>query len=306
MKISLTQYVHDWLSRGSRRESLVGYIFIFPMYLGFILFVLGPMIATIVLSFTNYGMFESPEFVGFKNFIKMFSDVRLKTVYGNTFFFTIFSVMGNVGFGLLLAMLLNQILPKGIKNVLRSAYFFPSLVGLVYVSIIWQFLYQKDVGIINYYLSLIGINPISWLSSKTWALPSAIILDVWKNLGMDMLILLAGLQGISEHYYEAARIDGANNWQMFRKITLPLLSPQLLFVSTINITGALRVFDSIVVLTNGGPGDASRSVVMYIYEKAFRSFDLGYASAVSVSLLLVIMLVTLIHFRVSKRWVHYE
>lgn len=306
MKISLTQYVHDWLSRGSRRESLVGYIFISPMYLGFALFVLGPMIATIVLSFTNYGMFGSPEFVGFKNFIKMFSDLRLKTVYGNTFFFTIFSVMGNVGFGLLLAVLLNQILPKGIKNVLRSAYFFPSLVGLVYVSIIWQFLYQKDVGIINYYLSLIGINPISWLSSRTWALPSAIILDVWKNLGMDMLILLAGLQGISEYYYEAARIDGANNWQMFRKITLPLLSPQLLFVSTINITGALRVFDSIVVLTNGGPGDASRSVVMYIYEKAFRSFDLGYASAISVSLLLVIMLVTLIHFRVSKRWVHYE
>jgi multiple sugar transport system permease protein len=295
-----------WLFKKSHREALAGYFFILPSYLGFVLFILIPMLAIFVLSFMEYSIVDIPRFIGIENFLKIFADPRTWTVYRNTFVFTLFAVIGNVGIGLMLAVLLNQKFPNKIRSLFRSAFFFPALVGLVYVSIIWQYLYQKDVGIINYYLSFFGIGKIAWLSSKSWVLVSAIILDVWKNLGMAMLILLSGLQGISSHYYEAAKVDGAGSWKTFVGITLPLLSPTLLFVITMNLTGALRVFESIVVLTKGGPGDSSRSIVMLIYEKAFQAYDFGYASAMSLTLLVVIAIVTLLHFLVSRWWVHYE
>lgn len=295
-----------WLAKKSHREAIAGYLFILPSYTGFVLFILIPMLAIFVLGFMEYGVAGSPKFVGVNNFSRMFADPRTWVVYGNTLFFTVFAVMGNVILGLLLAVILNRTFSNGIRALLRSAFFFPSLVGLVYVSIIWQYLYQKDVGIINYYLGLFGVDKISWLSNKNWALVSVIILDVWKNLGMAMLILLSGLQGIPGQYYEAAKIDGAGSARTFFGITLPLLSPILLFVITMNLTGALRVFDSIVVLTKGGPGDESRSIVMLIYEKAFQSYDFGLASAMSVMLLLVIAFATVLHFMVSRWWVHYE
>ena len=288
------------------QEALVGYLFVLPCIIGFALFIGGPILATILISFTDFDLLTPPQLAGLDNFVRLFSDSRLRTVYVNTFVFTIFAVMLNVGLGLLLALLLNRRLPRILKFVFRSAYFFPSLVALVFVSIIWQFLYQRDTGVINYYLSSLGMPRINWISSPQFSLASVIILDVWKNAGFAMLVFLAGLQGISAEYYEAARVDGANRWQIFRSITLPLLSPTILFVTTIYLIGALQVFDSIVVLTNGGPGDSSRSVVLYIYERAFRSFDMGYASAISLTLLAVIGLVTAVQFRLARRWVHYE
>jgi multiple sugar transport system permease protein len=295
-----------WLWKQRHRQMFTGYIFIFPVCVGFIIFYLGPMLAVIGLSFMKYGVFEPPQFCGFENFIKMASDSRLLIAFKNTFVFAFFAVIGNVGLGLIFAVAINRKLPKPVLYFLRSAYFAPALVGLVYVAIIWQFLYHRDIGIINYYLEFFRIGPINWLTSKSWALTSVIILDVWKNVGMAMLIFLAGLQGISRDYYEAASLEGANQFYMFRKITLPLLSPTLFFVITMYLIGALRVFDSIVVLTQGGPGDASRSVVMYIYEKGFKSFVFGYASAISLVLLLIIGLVTLLQFYMSRKWVYYE
>jgi multiple sugar transport system permease protein len=289
-----------------RQEALTGYLFILPSFLGFVTFILIPLIAIIVLGFMKYSVIDFPSFIGLENYVKLFADPRTWKVYGNTLIFTFFAVIGNVGLGLLLAVLLNNRFSKTMRSLLRAAFFFPALVGLVYVSIIWQYLYQQDVGIINYYLGVVGINKIGWLSDEQWVLVSVIILDVWKNAGMAMLILLAGLQGISNHYYEAAKIDGASSWKLFINVTLPLLSPTLLFVITMNLTGALRIFDSILVLTKGGPGDASRSIVMLIYEKAFQSYDFGYASALSVTLLLVIAFITVMHFLASRWWVHYE
>ena len=151
-----------------------------------------------------------------------------------------------------------------------------------------------------------GVEPIPWLSSRTFVLPSIIVMDVWKNTGFSMLIFLAGLQGISQDYYESAQLDGANRWRVFRHITLPLITPTLFFNFVIYMIGALQVFDSIVVLTQGGPGDASRSLVMYIYENAFQLFQMGYASAISITLFIVIMLLTLVQFRGGQAWVHYE
>lgn len=295
-----------WLQKESQREALAAYLFILPTFIGYTTFVIGPILAAIGISLTSYDMLSPARFVGFENYVRLFTDPRLRTVYANTIFFTVFAVSLNVGLGLLLAILVNRKMPAALRYFLRTAYFFPVLVALVYCSIIWEFLYQKDTGIINYYLSFFGVAAIPWLSGRQWVMPSIIIMDVWKNTGFSMLVFLAGLQNISQSYYEAAQIDGANRWQLFRHITLPLISPTLFFNLIIYMIGALQVFDSIAVLTGGGPGDATRSLVMYIYENAFQLFEMGYASAVAITLFIIIMILTLIQFKISQAWVHYD
>lgn len=295
-----------WWNKQSRREAISGYLFILPTFLGYTAFVVGPVFAAIGLSFTDYDALSSPTYTGLANYRELIHDQRLHTVYRNTFYFTIVAVTLNIGVGLILAVLLNRALPRAVRYLFRASFFFPVLVAHVYIAIIWQFLYQRDLGVINYYLGLPGINPIPWLSSQRWAMPSVIIMDVWKNAGFAMLVCLAGLQNIPEVYHEAAALDGAGAWQRFRHITLPLLTPTLFFLIVIFSIGALQVFDSIIVLTNGGPGDATRSIVMYLREMAFDSFRMGYASAVAMTLLVVIMALTLVQFRLGRRWVHYE
>lgn len=288
------------------REALWGFLFILPTYLGFAIFVLGPVVAVAGMSFTNFDVLGGSTFTGLTNYSRLLSDERLRTVYGNTFVFTIFAVFFNVSIGLALAVLLNRRLPQLVRNFFRSIYFFPLLIAHTYVAVIWQFLYQRDTGVINYYLSLLGIGPVSWLGSATWVLPSVIIMDVWKNTGFAMIIFLAGLQSIPKDYYEAARLDGAGALQLFLRITFPLLTPTIFFVLVIFMIGAIQVFDTIIVLTGGGPGDASKSVVIYIYEQAFQNFDLGYASTVAMTLFVVILTLTLLQFWFGRRWVHYE
>lgn len=295
-----------WLTKERTREALAGYLFILPTFLGYTTFVIGPILAAIGISLTSYDMLSPPEFTGLANYVELLRDTRLRTVYLNTVFFTIVAVSLNVGVGLLLAVLINRRLPPGLRYIFRTAYFFPVLVALTYCSIIWQFLYQRDTGVFNYYLGLLGVEPIPWLSGRQWVMPSIIIMDVWKNTGFAMLVFLAGLQNIPTDYYEAAQIDGGNRWDLFRYITVPLISPTFFFNMVIFMIGALQVFDSIVVLTQGGPGDSSRSLVMYIYEQAFQKFEMGYASAVAITLFIVIMILTLIQFRLSRSWVHYE
>jgi multiple sugar transport system permease protein len=292
--------------KASHREALWGFLFILPTYLGFAIFILGPVVAVAGMSFTKFDVLTGAEFTGLANYYRLFSDERLRNVYTNTFVFTIFAVFFNVSIGLALAVLLNRRLSRLLRNFFRSVYFFPLLIAHTYVAVIWQFLYQRDTGVINYYFSLLGIAPISWLGSAAWVLPSVIIMDVWKNTGFAMIIFLAGLQNIPKDYYEAARLDGAGAAQLFLRITFPLLSPTIFFVLVIFMIGAIQVFDTIIVLTGGGPGDASRSVVIYIYEQAFQNFDLGYASTVAMTLFVIILLFTLLQFWFSRRWVHYE
>lgn len=295
-----------WFEPHNRKETIAGLLFVLPALIGFITFVLGPMLATFVISLMKYDLFSAPTFVGLKNFQRILIDARLWKVFGNTATFALFAVLGNVGLGVALAVLLNRKMPRALLYFYRAAYFFPSLVGLVFVAVVWQFLFQRDIGVINHYLGRIGIEPVGWLSNPQVALTSVIILDVWKNVGFAMLIAIAGLQGISSDYYDAARVDGAGRMRTFWQITVPLLSPTILFLVTMNTIGAFKVFESIVVLTNGGPGDATRSLVMYIYEQGFKSFNMGYASAISLLLLSLIVLVTAIQFVLSKRWAFYE
>jgi multiple sugar transport system permease protein len=214
-------------------------------------------------------------------------------------------VILTVSLGVLLAVAVNQRLAGPLKYALRTVYFFPVLVGMIYAAMVWKFLFNRDLGVVNYYLHFFHVSPIGWLTTSNWALWSVILVYVWKNVGFTMLTTLAGLQNIPQEIYEAAKIDGANPIMAFFRLTLPLLTPVLLFNVTITSINTLQEFDSIVALTNGGPGDASRSVVMYIYDKAFRSFDMGYASAIAVTLFGFIGVLTLLQLWGSRRWVHY-
>ena len=288
------------------RESLCGLLFISPTLLGFLVFFLGPIFAVLFLSFTRYDMFSAPESAGLANYVKLLTDSQLHKVYGNTFFFGTAAIILNVSLGLFLAILVNQRLPAFLRYLLRTVYFFPVLVGMIYAATVWKFLFNRDLGVINYYLHYIGVGPLSWLTSSQFALWSIILVYMWKNVGFTMLTTLAGLQGIPQDIYEAAAIDGARPFAMLRKITIPLLSPVILFNVVITLINTMQEFDSIVALTNGGPGNASRTVSLYIYEKAFRGLDMGYASAIAVTLFLVIALLTALQFSLSRRWVHYS
>ena len=289
-----------------RREAFVGYLFILPTYVGFVIFILYPLVESMRISFQEFSLLRGSTYVGLDNYAQMFADPRLRISYINTVIFTLFAVFFNAGIGLLLAVMLNRRLPVLMRNLYRSIFFFPVLIAHTYIAVIWRFLYQQDTGVINYYLGVFGVEPIPWLSNAHWAMAAIIILDVWKNTGFAMLVFLAGLQSIPNEYYEAAQLDGANERQLFFRITIPLLSPTIFFILVIFMIGALQVFDTIIVLTAGGPGDATRSVVLYIYEIAFRTFNMGYAAAVSMTLFAIILVLTALQFWISRRWVHYE
>ena len=289
-----------------QREAFVGYLFILPTYVGFIVFILYPLIESMRISFQEFSLLRGSTYIGLDNYAQMFADPRLRISYVNTIIFTLFAVFFNAGIGLILAVMLNRRLPMLMRNLYRSIFFFPVLIAHTYIAVIWRFLYQQDTGVINYYLGVFGIEAIPWLSNAHWAMAAIIILDVWKNTGFAMLVFLAGLQSIPNEYYEAAQLDGANERQLFFRITIPLLSPTIFFILVIFMIGALQVFDTIIVLTAGGPGDATRSVVLYIYEIAFRTFNMGYAAAVSMTLFAIILVLTALQFWISRRWVHYE
>lgn len=289
----------------SSSENLAGYLFVGPSLMGYLVFVLGPLVAAVALSFTHYDVLSAPRLIGFNNYARLIADARLAVVYRNTIFFSAAAIFLTVSFGLILAVALNQRLPGPIKYGLRTVYFFPVLVGMIYAAMVWKFLFNRDLGVVNYYLHFLDVPSIGWLTTSSWALWSVILIYVWKNVGFTMLTTLAGLQNIPQELYEAARIDGAKPVTAFFRLTIPLLTPVILFNVTITMINTLQEFDSIVALTNGGPGDASRSVVLYIYEK-FRSFDMGYASAIAVTLFVLISLLTLLQFWGSRRWVHYS
>ena len=291
----------------NRRESRSAYLFTLPSFMGFIGFVLIPIIWVIIISFQEYNVFTgTSEFVGLENYTAILTDPRSISALKNTLWYTVLCGIGNTGLGLVLAVLVDDILPAKINVFFRSVFFFPSLIALTFVAIIWQEFFQTDAGVINYYLGILGISKVGWLSSQGTSKLAVLILDIWKNVGMSMLLILAGLQNVDKGLLEAAQIDGANVFQRFRRIIIPIASPQIFFVLIMNVTGALRIYESIFVLTGGGPGDSSRSLVMLVAEKGFTSFDYGAASALSVLLLMLIGIVTLIQFAGSRWWVHYE
>jgi multiple sugar transport system permease protein len=294
------------MGRLRRQEAMWGYIFLLPTGIGFIVFVLGPMVGALGISLLDWDLLTPPKLVGLDNYAKMFTNTRLHKVLGNTILFVIGDVALNVMLGLGLALLLKRKIAPLFSYLARLSFFFPVIVSISSVAAIWIFFLQRDLGVVNYYLSLLGIPKTPWLGSSLWALRSVVFLDVWKNVGFYAMVFLAGLHNIPAHFYEAAKVDGANEGQLFRHITLPLLTPTIFFAMVIALINAFQVFTQPYILTRGGPGDASRTVVMFIYEQGFRYFEMGYASAVAVLLFLIIAALTLVQFRISQRWVFYQ
>jgi multiple sugar transport system permease protein len=287
-------------------EGFAGYLMSLPAISILAVFMVGPMIAALVLMFMDYNILDPPQFVGFENVMRLFSDKRLWRCYRNSLVITIGAVTGNNILGLLLAMGVNRKIGQVLKYIFRTAYFFPVITTTSSLALIWQFLLTQNRGIINWLIGQVGIAPIPWLSSPDWAIRSVILYDIWKACGYLMVYYLAGLQGIPESMYEAAKIDGANSWQLTRYITLPMITPTAFFCLIISSIGAFQIFDNAYVLTNGGPGDASRTIAMYIYEVGFKKFDMGYAATVSLSLLVILVTLTLVQNWLSEKWVHYD
>ena len=291
----------------ARQEALAGYLFIAPAFLVFVVFVAGPMLAAFGFSLYKWDVFRAATFLGLDNYHRLFNDKRFFITFWNTIVYTLLEVPLNLLVALAVAMLINRRLHPALRYFLRTTYFFPVIISFVAVSILWRYLLISDptFGLINFYFAKLGILPVPWTTSSRWVLRSIVLVNIWKTFGFNLVIFLAGLQNIPRHFYEASEIDGANFGQKFWHITIPLLTPTIFFALVIEMLHAVQLFDTAYVLTQGGPGDASRPIVMYMYETGFQVFKMGYASAVAVMLFVVVMLLTLLQMRVSRAWVYY-
>lgn len=288
----------------AQREALTFYLMISPWLAGFLLFTLGPMVASLVISFTRWDLLSPARFVGLANYQKMFTrdplfwqSLKVTTVY--TAAYVPLELTG----GLILALLMNQRL-KGIA-LFRTIYYLPSVLPGVAFVVLWMWILHPDVGLLNTVLSYLGIQGPRWLVDPRWALSALLMMSLW-GLGRSMVIYLASLQTLPAHLYEAAAIDGANAWQSFWKITLPLLTPTIFFNLVLSIISTFQTFTSAFVATDGGPLDSTLFYVLYLFRQAFQYFNMGYASAMAWFLFLVILILTLLIVRSSEHWVYYE
>lgn len=287
-----------------RRDWIVGYTMVAPVVLGSLAFVIAPLVAVVWFSLHDWNVLANTfVFAGADNYERMLTDPGLHNSLLVSLWFSIGLVVLNITLALFLAVLLNQKLPG--TTTFRTFFFSPVVVSLVAWTIVWSFLLQADGGI-NGFLSLIGIEGPNWLRGDVTAMIAVIVVQVFKNVGLNMILFLAALQAVPEEISEAARIDGAGAWRRFRSITMPMISPTILLVMILTIVGSLEVFAQIAVLTGGGHGNSTTVLVYYLYQQAFRFNDFGYASAIAVLLFFIVLVLTLIQWQTRKRWVFHE
>jgi multiple sugar transport system permease protein len=291
-----------------KTQAIAGYLFIAPAMLIFIVFTLLPVLYALFLSFTNYDVFTRRDWVGTLNYELIVEDLVAGGVYWealrNTVVYTVVSIPISMGIGLGLALLLNQRL-RGL-GIYRTVYYIPVVTSMVAVAMIWVQLFDPLYGVISNAIEAVGLPAVNWLGDPNLAMPSIIAVSVWKVVGWNMLIYLAGLQGIPEYLKEAAAIDGANHWQTLWKIILPLLQPTTFFILVTSLIGAFQVFDQVYVMTSGGPANATTTLVHQIYNAAFRALDMGYAAAMSFVLFGVILVLSLVSLKVIRSEVAYQ
>ena len=279
--------------------------YLLPTLIGFFVFILGPVVVSFLLGFTEWDLLTPPQWIGLGNYRAMLFETPLFwTTLRNALYYTLLFVPGAVILPLFVAVLMNQQL-RGV-TFYRSIYFLPVVTSTVAVALVWQWLYNPEFGPINYVLKLVGIKGPAWIASPEWAMPALVVMSIWQVVGYNMVIYLAGLQGIPEEFYEAAAIDGATGWRQFLHITVPLISPTTFFILIVSIIGSLQVFEQTYILTQGGPAYATLTIAYYIYQQAFQFFHMGFGAALSYVLFVIILLITLIQFRVQKRWVFYH
>ncbi|MEU6511558.1 sugar ABC transporter permease [Streptomyces sp. NPDC046942] len=289
--------------RGTR---LLAALFLAPTVVGIVIFTVVPIIGSVVLSLFHWNVIDPPHWAGAANYRSVFTDSTVLVSFRNTLVFMVFAVAAQLLIALSLALTLNGRMPGWLRSLFRSAFFFPLVLSAASISVVMKYLFNQDFGVINWLIGLFGIAPVPWLTSEHGAMATVIIVYVWQQFGFSFLLFVGGLNNIPKEIHEAAALDGATGLRKHLAITLPLLSPTLLVASVVGIINALQVFEQPYVLTDGGPGDSTRTVVMVIYEKAFEQLRFGEASAVGVLLFVLIMAVTAVQFRLSRRFVHYQ
>ena len=302
------------LTRLQLREALEGYLFISPWLVGLLAFTLGPIVLSFALSFTAWQISAPPIWIGLDNYAELFQDPTMYKSLYNTIYLAVLGVPLSMVLALGIAMLMNQGV-RGI-SIFRTIWFLPSVLSSVAVAVLWSWILNPRYGLLNQALALVGIEGPGWLTEPEWAKPAVILMGLW-GVGGSMVIYLAGLKGIPQHLYEAAKLDGAGEWAQFRHVTLPMLSPTIFFNLITSVIGSLQVFVSIAAITMGaswgggvsragGPDDSLLVFMLYLYRQAFGFFRMGYASALAWFLAAIIMALTIINFQLAKRWVYYE
>ncbi|MEN9933582.1 MAG: hypothetical protein RLZZ387_161 [Chloroflexota bacterium] len=287
----------------ARREEREFFLFIAPWIIGFILFDAGPILASAAISFTNWTALSAPKLVGLANYQKMVADPLFYKALSNSLYFG----LGSVGLGMIVSFLLALLLNQKVlgMSVFRTIFYLPSVVSGIAVAILWIMILHKDFGLINSALSWFGITGPGWLVEPQWAMPALILMSLW-GAGGSMVIYLAGLQSVPQHLYEAASIDGAGPWSKFWNVTVPMMSPVIFYNLIVGFIASIQGFVLVLIMTNGGPANATLVYGLYLYRTAFQFFQMGYASALAWLLLVVIMLITAAQFFFAKYWVFYE
>jgi multiple sugar transport system permease protein len=291
-------------ARARLAPHLTGWAFAAPFLVIFLVFLALPILASFLLSFTGFGLANlrdwfGADWVGLDNYTRLVEDDTFVKAARNTLIFVVFGVPLTLALGLVAALGLNQALGR-FQGLFRVGYYLPVVTSIVAIAVIWRYLLHPDYGLVNAALGNVGIDPVNWLGQSSTALGSIIALGVWRNFGFDMVIFLAALQGINPALLEAARVDGATSWQVFRRVTLPLLRPAILFLAIITSSGYLQLFEEPFVMTGGGPLNSTLSVSMYVYQQGFNFFNLGYASAVAYALFMAIVVLAVIQFRLLR------
>lgn len=286
------------------QEAKWAYLFLLPNLLLFSIFTVYPVFASFFYSLNKWTLHSPMQFLGLANYRALIDDPIFLKVLGNTLYYTAGIIPFQTALGLLIALGLNQ----RIRFVTgyRALYFVPVVTSMVAVSIVWQWMYQPQYGVINSLLKIVGIEGPNWLFSKTWAMPSVIAMSIWKNVGYSVVLYLAALQSVPESFYESAMIDGANSWDKFWHITLPIISPTTFFIVVLSVIGSFQAFDQIYVLTQGGPARATSVIVHYLYENGFQWFNMGYAAAIAYVLFALLFILTIIQWTYRARWVYGE
>jgi multiple sugar transport system permease protein len=279
--------------------------FLSPTLIVLSAFIFFPVVFSFYLSFHKWNMFaQTRPFVGLENYSAILTSPEFWQVLKNTAVYTLGTVPLNMVLSLGVAFLLNKKLAG--RKFLRTAFFAPVIMSSVAAAVIWRWVYEPSFGLLNTFLGFFGIPAVNWLNNPASAMFALIVMGVWKTFGFNMVLFSAGLQGIPEHYYEAAQIDGAGRWRQFWSITVPLLSPTTFFVLVMSIIGSFQVFDTVYVLTSGGPLNSTKVLVFYLYEHAFKYFDMGYASAVAYLLFAIVFVLTMLQMKTMRGSIHYS
>ncbi|HOZ21675.1 MAG TPA: sugar ABC transporter permease [bacterium] len=297
--MTVTRRTKTASNRLQGRDGLHALLFLSPTLVIFTTFVIFPVFFSFYLSFHQWNMFSSQtSFVGLANYSRMLRDPEFWTVVKNTLVYTLGTVPLNMAISLLVAFMLNQKVFG--KKFLRTAFFAPVIISPVAAAVIWRWMYDPNFGLVNYMLSFAGIRGPNWLNESHSAMFALILMAVWKTMGTNMVLFSAGLQGIPDTYYEAAEIDGAGAWTKFWRITVPLLSPTTFFIMVMSLISSFQAFDVVYVLTSGGPLGSTKVLVFYLYEHAFKFFEMGYASAIAYFLFITLIILTLLQIKFMK------